>query len=296
MLVSIRLAKLLVNVFWIARMILAARLLVCLRLRLSIRIVLVRFFIWLKCFPINYFLFLGKMPTRMPMWQLQLWPSRKESDFDTLFKRFILPASSDSTKWLVFKHGYLNYFNLGGVTENFEFKINDDTEVFRSCSAKLNGEVFVFGGSSTSNNERKQVSLIKPTINFIFIYLLRSPKLLAANWNELAILITNSTEVRVVHTTIPKNESCFAFQLIIRASVKGEFLNQSWFLESLFSYDGINFHNHADSKNGHYFTTLANIDDAPLAVGGASSNIKKAEILDISSNTWTEVADYPYHE
>ena len=64
----------------------------------------------------------------------------------------------------------------------------------------------------------------------------------------------------------------------------------------LFSYDGIIFHNQADSKNGHYQTTLANIDDAPLAVGGYGPNIKKAEILDISSNTWTEVADYPYHE
>ena len=56
------------------------------------------------------------------------------------------------------------------------------------------------------------------------------------------------------------------------------------------------FHNQADSKNGHYRTTLAKIDEAPLAVGGAYPNIKKAEIFDISSNTWTEVADYPYHE
>jgi len=40
---------------------------------------------------------------------------------------------------------------------------------------------------------------------------------------------------------------------------------------------------------------LANIDDAPLAVGGQSDNTKKAEIFDISSNTWTEIAEYPYH-
>ena len=63
-----------------------------------------------------------------------------------------------------------------------------------------------------------------------------------------------------------------------------------------FSYDGIIFHNHADSKNGHFRTTLANIEDALLAVGGFGPNNNKAEILDISSNTWTEVADYPYHE
>ena len=65
---------------------------------------------------------------------------------------------------------------------------------------------------------------------------------------------------------------------------------------TLFSYDGSVFHNQADSKNGHHRTTLANIDGAPLAVGGWNSNTNKAEILDISSNAWTEVADYPYHE
>ena len=66
------------------------------------------------------------------------------------------------------------------------------------------------------------------------------------------------------------------------------------FYQTLFSYDGAVFHNQADSKNGHYWTTLAKIDEAPLAVGGYS-NIKKAEILDISSNVWTEIAEYPYH-
>ena len=48
-------------------------------------------------------------------------------------------------------------FITGGQTENFEFKINDDTEVYRSCSSLLNGELFVFGGYNTSNNRRKQV-------------------------------------------------------------------------------------------------------------------------------------------
>ena len=48
----------------------------------------------------------------------------------------------------------------GGVTENFEFTINDDTEVYKSCSATLNGEVFVFGGFSSSNNRKRQVELI----------------------------------------------------------------------------------------------------------------------------------------
>ena len=39
--------------------------------------------------------------------------------------------------------------------------MDDDTEVYRSCSATLNGELFVFGGYSESNNLRKQVSKVK---------------------------------------------------------------------------------------------------------------------------------------
>ena len=42
---------------------------------------------------------------------------------------------------------------------DFVFKINNDTEVYGSCSATLNGEVFVFGGENTSYNRRKQVSM-----------------------------------------------------------------------------------------------------------------------------------------
>ena len=68
------------------------------------------------------------------------------------------------------------------------------------------------------------------------------------------------------------------------------------FYLSSFSYDGSVFHNQADSKTPHRLTTLAKIDEAPLAVGGNGPTINKAEILDISSNVWTEVAEYPYHE
>ena len=62
------------------------------------------------------------------------------------------------------------------------------------------------------------------------------------------------------------------------------------------SYDGNIFHIHADSKNGHYQTTLANIEGSPLAVGGYGPSINKAETYDIETNTWTEVTDYPYHD
>ena len=62
------------------------------------------------------------------------------------------------------------------------------------------------------------------------------------------------------------------------------------------SYDGFAFHNHANSKNGHDLTTLANFEGSPLAVGGYSPETNKAETYDISANTWNEVADYPYHD
>ena len=63
-----------------------------------------------------------------------------------------------------------------------------------------------------------------------------------------------------------------------------------------FSYDGVIFHDHADSKNKHWETSLANIEGSPLAVGGYSPNTNKAETYDISTDVWTEVADYPYHD
>ena len=42
---------------------------------------------------------------------------------------------------------------------------------------------------------------------------------------------------------------------------------------------------------------MANSNGAPLAVGGynLSDWIAKAEIFNIATNTWAEIADYPYH-
>ena len=61
------------------------------------------------------------------------------------------------------------------------------------------------------------------------------------------------------------------------------------------SFDGNGFHAHANSKVGHYFTSLARIQSSPLGVGGHLSDTNKAEIYDISTNKWTEIANYPYH-
>ena len=45
---------------------------------------------------------------------------------------------------------------LGGTNENFEFIMNEDTQVYSSCSAELNGEMLIFGGSI----ETKQVKIV----------------------------------------------------------------------------------------------------------------------------------------
>ena len=99
---------------------------------------------------------------------------------------------------------------------------------------------------------------------------------------------------RVAHTTSLINVSCFVSRLQRRLVVKGLSFYRDYFDITRFSYDGFLFHNQADAKNEHDYTTLAKIDEAPLAVGGSNTN--KAEILDITSNTWTEISEYPYHD
>ena len=47
----------------------------------------------------------------------------------------------------------------GGITEGFEFQMDEDTEIEKSCSAMLNGELYVFGG--THGDKRKQVKSLR---------------------------------------------------------------------------------------------------------------------------------------
>ena len=53
--------------------------------------------------------------------------------------------------------GSKNLFQIkiisGGTVDGFEFQMDGDTEVYYSCSATLNGDLYVFGGY----NRRKQV-------------------------------------------------------------------------------------------------------------------------------------------
>ena len=71
----------------------------------------------------------------------------------------------------VFQPRFFKDFIQGGVSENFEFKINNDTQVLMSCSSILKGEVFLFGGYDTNNNIRNQVSLYHKFILNLFVYL-----------------------------------------------------------------------------------------------------------------------------
>ena len=73
-------------------------------------------------------------------------------------------------------------------------------------------------------------------------------------------------------------------------------MKKNSFIILFFSYDGIVFQDHDDSNYGHHFTSLANIEGFPLATGGFMNDTNKAETYDYSTNTWTEVAEYPYHE
>ena len=101
---------------------------------------------------------------------------------------------------------------------------------------------------------------------------------------------------RVQHSDSPKSELCSASEIVFPIDARGQHLFFTFLLIlSFYSYDGAVFHNHPDSKNGHYSTTLANSNGSPLAVGDYNYEHSKAEIFNIETNTWTDIDDYPYH-
>jgi len=61
-----------------------------------------------------------------------------------------------------------------------------------------------------------------------------------------------------------------------------------------FSYNGELYTDHPNSVNSHYQTTLGDIENKVLAVGGYSSNNNKVELFDISSNTWSTKTSFPF--
>ena len=50
--------------------------------------------------------------------------------------------------------------------------------------------------------------------------------------------------------------------------------------------------NYPNATHDHYFTTLGDIENKIVAIGGESSN--KVELFNINSNTWTMQPSFPY--
>ena len=59
-------------------------------------------------------------------------------------------------------------YDSGGVEENLDFTMGPDTSVYKSCSATLNGELFVFGGYGSTKN-KQVIFLDKKTFYLILI-------------------------------------------------------------------------------------------------------------------------------
>ena len=50
-------------------------------------------------------------------------------------------------------------YGSGGVEENLDFTMGPDTSASHSCSAMLNGELFVFGGTGSSQKNTQVIFL-----------------------------------------------------------------------------------------------------------------------------------------
>ena len=62
---------------------------------------------------------------------------------------------------IVYSVDFILNVDSGGLTENFEFEIQEDTEVFESCSAMMNGNMYIFGGHRNKQEgyKRNQVRI-----------------------------------------------------------------------------------------------------------------------------------------
>ena len=58
---------------------------------------------------------------------------------------------------------------LGGEDENLDFEMGPNTSAYGSCSATLNGEMFVFGGSD--GGQQKQVTF--PLVKYSLLYFIK---------------------------------------------------------------------------------------------------------------------------
>lgn len=65
-----------------------------------------------------------------------------------------------------------------------------------------------------------------------------------------------------------------------------------WFFQ--YSYNGGSFTNHPNAASKHFQTTLGDLENKILAVGGYSTSNKIVEVFDISSNKWSTKTAFPW--
>jgi len=163
-----------------------------------------------------------------------------------------------------------------------EFFIRSDTDIYLSCSARLNGEYYVFGGNQRTpyTDFTKQISKINDCrlkrvgdLPFDFEYG-------ACGTYEV------SSEERVM--------LCFDMNEQRKCRRYSEFRLGDSPLTPLFSYSGFDFDTHPDSAWPHTHTTLGNVNNLVIAVGDWQSKNIQVEQFNIATNSWSTRAPYPY--
>merc|ERR1712131_204815 len=152
-------------------------------------------------------------------------------------------------------------FNGGEITE-LEFTMGANTDVYHSCSATLNGEMFLFGGYDSFT---KQIS----KINGCSLELIGQ---LPFDFERGGCGTFLFPEPRIM--------LCFG------RMYKGKCT----------SYNGKDYFDHPDAINQHYYTSIGNLGNKILAVGGYNTNSvnSEAEVFDITTNTWTARTSFLY--
>ena len=102
--------------------------------------------------------------------------------------------------------------------------------------------------------------------------------------------------VEHINSHLRKKGSCFASRKIKENNVSGMSIdsNRIDLKDHLLSYNGKTYINHPDTTFNHGLTSLGNINNKVLAVGGSSANENHVEIFDIDTDNWTTKTEFPF--
>jgi len=157
----------------------------------------------------------------------------------------------------------------GDINQNLNFNMGPDTSVHHACSAKLNGEMFIFGGNANDDkNHLRQISKIQDCGLVRIGDLPNDMERMACGTFEFL-----AKEERVM--------LCFGYSDT----------------KKCISYNGKEYADHPDSVDGHYSTSIANMNNDLIAVGGwagKGTGSNELEIFDTSTNTWTTKTPFPF--